>query len=70
MPPTYDYVCQSCNHEFNCIQKITDDPIAICPECGLNRAKRLISVATTFILKGSGWYSDGYGSGSSKKSEE
>ena len=57
--PTYEYACPDCNHQFERVQPITADPIKTCPECGKRKVHRLIS-ATSFILKGGGWYSDGY----------
>ena len=64
--PTYEYQCDKCGHEFEREQRITDDPIKTCPKCKAPKAKRLIS-ATSFVLKGSGWYSDLYSSSSAKK---
>lgn len=65
--PTYDYGCEACGHEFEKEQRITEDPIKKCPECGKNKARRLITQAN-FILKGGGWYSDLYSGPSNKKS--
>jgi putative FmdB family regulatory protein len=59
--PTYDYQCQKCGFEFEREQRITEDPIKTCPKCKARKAKRLLS-APNFILKGGGWYADGYGS--------
>lgn len=64
--PTYEYQCEKCGHEFEREQRITEDPIKTCPKCKAQKAKRLIS-ATSFVLKGSGWYSDLYSSSSAKK---
>ncbi len=64
--PTYEYQCEKCGHEFEREQRITDDPIKTCPKCKAPKAKRLIS-ATSFVLKGGGWYSDLYSSSSAKK---
>jgi putative FmdB family regulatory protein len=64
--PTYEYQCEKCGHEFEREQRITDDPIKTCPKCKAPRAKRLIS-ATSFVLKGGGWYSDLYSSNGAKK---
>jgi len=64
--PTYEYQCEKCRHEFEREQRITDDPIKTCPKCKAPKAKRLIS-ATSFVLKGSGWYSDLYSSSNAKK---
>lgn len=40
--PTYDYQCQSCNHPFTAMHKISD-PIPACPECGAGEIKKLLS---------------------------
>jgi putative FmdB family regulatory protein len=66
--PTYDYQCGKCGFEFEREQRITADPIKTCPECKSRKAKRLLS-ASRFILKGSGWYADGYGSSAPKSSD-
>ena len=67
--PTYEYKCDKCGHEFEREQRITEDPIKTCPECKSRKARRLLS-PSNFILKGGGWYADGYGSsGGGKKSE-
>jgi putative FmdB family regulatory protein len=62
--PIYEYRCTNCSKEFELFQKITDEPATECPDCG-GKIERLVS-ATTFSLKGGGWYKDGY---SSSKSE-
>ena len=62
--PTYDYQCQKCGFEFEREQRITEDAIKTCPKCKARKAKRLLS-APNFILKGGGWYADGYGSSGS-----
>lgn len=67
--PTYDYQCQKCNFEFEREQRITEDPIKTCPKCKSRKAKRLLS-ASNFILKGGGWYADGYGSSGGKSSAD
>ncbi|HKE12740.1 MAG TPA: zinc ribbon domain-containing protein [Myxococcota bacterium] len=64
--PTYEYQCEKCGHEFEREQRITEDPIKTCPKCKAPKAKRLIS-ATSFVLKGGGWYSDLYASPGAKK---
>ena len=57
--PTYEYRCSGCKKDFEVVQRITDDPLKGCPECG-GSVERLIT-ATNFILKGSGWYQSDYG---------
>ena len=57
---TYEYRCKKCQHEWEAQQKITADPIKCCPKCKTNNAQRLISSQGGFILKGGGWYKQGY----------
>ncbi len=61
--PTYEYECTQ-GHTFEVVQRITEDPLTRCQVCKA-KAKRLISSAN-FILKGGGWYSDGYSASGSK----
>jgi putative FmdB family regulatory protein len=42
-------------------QSIKDAPLTACPSCGMQSLERLIS-ATSFQLKGGGWYKDLYSS--------
>lgn len=65
--PTYDYQCGKCGVEFEREQRITEPPVKTCPKCKSRQVKRLLS-APGFILKGGGWYADGYGSGGKKPS--
>ena len=53
--PIYGYVCKSCDHSLDALQKIADDPLVDCPECGEPALKRQLS-APRFRLKGKGWY--------------
>ena len=57
--PTYEYECTN-GHTFEVVQRITAEPLKRCTVCR-SKVTRLIS-ATNFILKGRGWYSDGYSS--------
>ena len=59
---TYEYVCQACGHQWEAEQSIKDRPLENCVSCGANKAKRLVSGGTGFLLKGGGWYADLYGS--------
>lgn len=61
--PIYEYHCRTCKKDFEVMQKITDEPLAACPDCG-KKVKRIIS-QTSFSLKGGGWYKDGYSGSSS-----
>ncbi|RFF26520.1 MULTISPECIES: FmdB family zinc ribbon protein [unclassified Wenzhouxiangella] len=53
--PIYEYRCQSCGHELEKLQKLSDPPLVDCPECGRPELTKLISAAG-FRLKGGGWY--------------
>jgi len=52
--PTYDYECPK-GHRFEVFQKMTDEPVAACPECGAP-ASRKISGGAGFLFKGEGFY--------------
>ena len=53
--PIYAYACKRCEHTLDALQKIADEPLVDCPECGEPALKRLIT-APRFRLKGQGWY--------------
>jgi putative FmdB family regulatory protein len=61
--PTYEYACEACGNSWEAEQRITEDALKDCPKCGQSKARRLIS-GSRFMLKGGGWYADGYGSSS------
>ena len=64
--PTYEYQCQACGHQMEAFQRITEAALTDCPSCGKPSLQRLIS-SGNFLLKGGGWYKDGYGSQKDKK---
>jgi len=68
--PTYDYVCDACEHEFEQFQSITARPLKKCPDCGKPKLRRLIGVGGGVIFKGSGFYETDYRSDSYKKAKE
>ena len=53
--PIYEYACASCDHHLEALQKISEDPLVFCPECGEESLRKMVSAAA-FVLKGSGWY--------------
>ena len=59
---TYEYVCTACGNAWEAEQSISAAPLKTCPKCGTDHAKRQVSGGAGFILKGGGWYADGYGS--------
>jgi putative FmdB family regulatory protein len=71
--PTYEYVCEKCNHVFELSQPITAAPLTVCPKehCGQRRwgkgaVKRAISGGAGLLFKGSGFYITDYRSESYK----
>lgn len=68
--PTYDYLCDSCGHEFEKFQSITANPLRKCPECSKMKLNRLIGTGGGIIFKGSGFYQTDYRSESYKKDKE
>ncbi|HZS75252.1 MAG TPA: FmdB family zinc ribbon protein [Ktedonobacteraceae bacterium] len=60
--PTYEYLCKTCNHRFETWQKMTDEPLTICPECGGNIRRVLYPAGIVF--KGSGFYKTDHANGS------
>ncbi len=65
--PIYEYQCGACEHQFEKLQKMSEDPLVDCPECEKPELKKLVSAAG-FQLKGSGWYVTDF-KNSNKKSE-
>ena len=65
--PTYDYVCDACEHQFELFQSIKDEPKRKCPECGRLKLRRLIGPGAAIVFKGSGFYKTDYRSESYKK---
>ena len=53
--PIYEYQCQDCDHEFEVMQRMSDDLLTTCPMCKKEGLKKLIS-RVGFQLKGTGWY--------------
>lgn len=53
--PIYEYRCNACGRELEKIQRMSDEPLTDCPDCGSGELRRLVS-APGFRLKGGGWY--------------
>lgn len=53
--PTYEYECNFCNHRFEAIQKMMDEPLKQCPECG-HSIRRVLSGGLGISFQGSGFY--------------
>lgn len=65
--PTYDYVCDACDHRFELFQSITADVKRKCPCCGRLKLRRLIGPGAAIVFKGSGFYATDYRSESYRK---
>lgn len=57
--PTYDYKCGECGHRFERLQRMSDAPVEVCPECG-GTVKRLISAGAGLVFRGKGFHSTDY----------
>jgi len=58
--PIYEYQCEACGKHHEMMQKITDAPLKVCPDCGGEMKKQISN--TSFVLKGTGWYVTDYAS--------
>ena len=58
--PTYEYICEACQNEFEKYQSIKSDAITLCPACGVERVRRKISGGAAILFKGGGFYETDY----------
>ena len=65
--PIYEYRCEN-GHLFEVMQKITDDPVTTCEECGATVQRVFHPVAVHF--KGKGFYNTDYGTSKRKREME
>lgn len=63
--PIYEYRCTSCGVEKEVMQKMRDNPLTVCPDCGKETFAKQLSAAG-FQLKGSGWYATDFKGGGSR----
>ncbi|OZI54886.1 FmdB family zinc ribbon protein [Bordetella genomosp. 5] len=61
--PIYAYKCSACGFANDVLQKISDAPLSVCPECGQETFTKQVTAAG-FQLKGSGWYVTDFRGGS------
>lgn len=57
--PIYEYKCNTCGHINTILQKFNESVMPVCENCASSDLTKLISVSS-FMLKGGGWYADGY----------
>ncbi|TMF49944.1 MAG: hypothetical protein E6H95_08490 [Chloroflexi bacterium] len=56
--PIYGYRCTNCGHQFEIQQRMSDEPLQVCPKCQGKLTKVLYP--TGVIFKGSGFYTTDY----------
>jgi putative FmdB family regulatory protein len=68
--PTYEYVCDACDHAFDLFQQMRDPVKRKCPKCGRPKLRRLVGTGAGIIFRGSGFYETDYRSESYRKAAE
>ena len=63
--PIYEYQCEACDHKMEKLQKLSDEPLKVCPICNEPMLNKLVSAAG-FRLKGGGWYETDFKTGKKK----
>jgi putative FmdB family regulatory protein len=63
--PIYEYRCNSCGHQQEFLQRMSDAPLKKCPECGKRTFNKMLNAAG-FQLKGTGWYATDFKNNNSK----
>ncbi|CAA2108055.1 FmdB family zinc ribbon protein [Variovorax paradoxus] len=66
--PIYAYKCSACGFAKDALQKMSDAPLTVCPNCGASAFEKQVTAAG-FQLKGSGWYVTDFRDSGGKKSE-
>ena len=66
--PIYEYRCAACGFQNEYLQKVSDPLLTVCPQCGKDAFKKLLTAAG-FQLKGSGWYATDFKGGTVKPAE-
>ena len=56
--PTYGYRCNTCGHQFEIQQRMSDDSLKVCPKCQGKLTK--VIYPTGVVFKGSGFYTTDY----------
>jgi putative FmdB family regulatory protein len=67
--PHYDYVCETCEKQFEVFQSMNDKRLTKCPEKGCKgKVRRLLGTGAGLVFKGSGFYITDYRSENYKAS--
>jgi putative FmdB family regulatory protein len=64
--PIYEYRCESCEQTLEALQRMSDEPLKLCPSCGKEALSKMVSAAS-FRLKGGGWYETDFKTGKKKQ---
>jgi putative FmdB family regulatory protein len=64
--PTYEYICEACDHSFDEFQYFSEDPLTKCPACKKKKLRRAFGTGAAVLFKGSGFYETDYRSESYK----
>jgi putative FmdB family regulatory protein len=67
--PTYEYRCGKCLKKIEIFQKITDQPVKDCPECGEAALVRGPGGGIGLSFSGTGWYKTDYAPNRPKENE-
>ena len=62
--PNYDYHCTNCGFTEEISQRMSENALTTCPNCGKETFERAITGGAGVLYKGEGWYVTDY----SKKS--
>ena len=68
--PTYDYLCDVCEHTFEEFQAMSAKLLVKCPACGKRKLRRLFGTGAGIIFKGSGFYETDYKKKTGMRDEE
>ena len=64
--PTYEYACKKCG-VVEAFQRMSEEPLSRCPECGRRGVKRIVSGGAGVIFKGDGFWETDYNRSSDYK---
>jgi putative FmdB family regulatory protein len=64
--PIYAFECDSCGHQFDRLQKLSDPDPSVCPHCAAEQVRRQLT-APSFRLSGAGWYETDFKKDGDKK---
>lgn len=53
--PVYVYKCNKCGKELEAVQSFDDEPLKVCPDCGMELRRKIQQASVKFV--GNGWYS-------------